>query len=230
MFPIRDTVFCKTTPVVVISIIALNAVVFLYEQTLSPQEFELFLHNYALIPARYFDTGLVLSPVDAVPLFTSMFLHSGWFHVIFNMWTLWIFGAALEDRLGHGRFILFYVLCGLAACLAHAFLYPDSQIPVIGASGAVAGVIAAYAFSFPSARLIVLVPLFLVIPLFVQIPAFVFATLWFVVQIMQGYFESIVPGISGIAWWAHISGFLAGLLFLWLIRPAPIREDPGSGA
>ncbi len=234
MFPIRDSVPCKTTPVVVIALIAANALVFLYERTLDPLEFEHLLKNYALIPARYFDGGWAwsqgLSPTDPVPLFTSMFLHSGWFHVIFNMWTLWIFGPALEDRLGHGRFILFFLLCGLAACLAHAILYPYSQIPVIGASGAVAGVIAAYAISFPAARLMVLVPLFLIIPLFIQIPALLFAAFWFFVQILQGYFESSMPGIGGIAWWAHIWGFLSGLLFLWLMRPAPARGGPSGGA
>ena len=234
MFPLRDTVFRTTTPAVVLSLISANALIFLFELTLSPAEFEQLLRHYAVIPARYFDSGWAwsrgLSSTDPVPFFTAMFLHSGWFHIIFNMWTLWIFGPALEDRLGHGRFILFYVLCGLAASFAHAAIYPDSQIPVIGASGAIAGVIAAYAISFPSARLMVLVPLFLIIPLFIQVPALLFAVFWFVVQILQGFFEAAVPGIGGIAWWAHISGFLSGLLFLWLIRPDLARGDPTGNA
>ena len=234
MFPLRDSIICKTTPVVVLVLISANALVFLSQLSLSPAEFQMLLRDYAVIPARYFEPGWAwrngLSPTDPVPFFTAMFLHSGWFHIIFNMWTLWIFGPALEDRLGHVRFILFYLLCGLAASFAHALIYPDSQVPVIGASGAIAGVIAAYAISFPSARLLVLVPLFLIVPLFIQIPALMFAVFWFVVQIVQGFFDATMPGIGGIAWWAHIAGFMAGVIFIWLMRPDLARGGSTGNA
>ena len=224
MFPLRDSVFCNTVPVMVLTIIAANAVIFLYEQTLGPVEMRQLLGEYALIPARYFDVrwanGMGLDPGDYTSFFTCMFLHGGWFHIILNMWVLWIFGCAMEDRLGHVRFVVFYVLCGLAAAGAHTLLYPDSTIPVVGASGAVAGVISAYAFAYPTARLTVLVPLFCIIPLFIEIPAVFFALFWFLMQILQGSLELYAPGLGGgVAWWAHLGGFFSGIVLLWLMTP-----------
>jgi membrane associated rhomboid family serine protease len=231
MFPLRDSIFCKTAPVVVLAIIALNSAVFLYEQTLGPIEMRALLSEYALIPARHFDprwsSGMGLDAGDYKSFLTCMFLHSGWFHFILNMWTLWIFGCAMEDRLGHVRFVVFYLLCGLAASMAHTMLYPQSAVPVVGASGAVAGVISAYAFTYPAARLTVLIPLFCIIPLFVEIPAVFFAIFWFLMQIMQGWLELYAPGLGGgVAWWAHLGGFFSGIILLWLMAPAPVEPEP----
>lgn len=231
MFPLRDSVFCKTAPIIVLGIIALNAGLFLYEKTLDPFEMRVLLSEYALIPARQFDLrwafAMGLNPTDYKSFFTCMFLHSGWFHVILNMWTLWIFGCAMEDRLGHVRFIVFYVLCGLAASVVHTMLNPQSIVPVVGASGAVAGVISAYGFTYPRARLTVLVPLFCIIPLFIEIPAVIFAIFWFLMQILQGSLELYAPGLGGgVAWWAHLGGFFSGIVLLWLMAPEQVEPEP----
>ena len=231
MFPLRDSVFCRTVPMVVLAIVAANAAVFLYERSLDPLEMREMLGKFALIPARHFDwrwaVGMGFDPGDYTSFLTSMFLHGGWFHVILNLWTLWIFGCALEDRLGHVRFLVFYLLCGLAAAVVHVMLYSTSVIPVVGASGAIAGVISAYAVSYPTARLTVLVPLFCVIPLFIEIPAVFFALFWFLMQIVQGSLQLYAPGLGGsVAWWAHLGGFFSGVILLWLM--APDRGDPGG--
>lgn len=225
MFPLRDSVHCKTYPVMVIAGIVLNIAVYLYQQSLALPEMRLLLSEYALIPARHFDPNwahkLGLDSTNYKTFLTCIFLHGGWFHLILNMWTLWIFGPAMEDRLGHGRFVVFYLLCGIAASAAHASLYPLSAVPVVGASGAVAGVISAYAVTYPTARLTVLVPLFCIIPLFLVVPALLFALFWALVQIMQGALEYYAPGMGGgVAWWAHLGGFISGLILLRLLAPA----------
>ena len=233
MFPLRDSVFCKSFPMIVLALIGTNAGIFLYEQSLEPVELRLLLSEYALIPARSFDQlwayGMGLETDNYISILTSMFLHGGWFHVILNMWTLWIFGCAMEDRLGRARFILFYLLCGIAAAFVHTMLYPKSTVPVVGASGAVAGVIAAYAVSYPAARITVLIPLFCVIPLFIEVPAILFALFWVLMQILQGTLELYAPGLGGgVAWWAHLGGFCAGVLLLWLMAPSEPGPEPGT--
>lgn len=141
-----------------------------------------------------------------------MFLHGGWMHLIGNMWMLWIFGDNVEDRLGHGRYLLFYVLCGLAASWTHILLHPNSTVPAIGASGAISGVMGAYLLLFPRARVITLFPLFF-IPYFLELPAIVYLGAWFLMQLFSGAFSILAPGEGGgIAWWAHVGGFLAGAL------------------
>ncbi len=234
MFPLRDNVSRSREPVVVWAIIALNAAAFLYQLGLSPDELQVFLYEHALVPVRYFSPRwsyqVGLSPTDFTPFLTNTFLHGGFLHIILNMWTLWIFGPALEDRLGPVRFAILYLLSGVAASLAHALFNADSTVPVLGASGAVAGIIAAYAVRFPFALVRVLVPI-IIIPLFFDVPAMVFAGIWFFVQVLQGASELFSPFAgAGIAWWAHIGGFLAGLMLLaWLEqsgRPA-VRYNGG---
>jgi membrane associated rhomboid family serine protease len=221
VFPIRDSVTRTHEPVVVWTIIGVNIVVFLYQLGLSSAELQYFLYRHALVPLRYFDPGWArevgLSPSDLTPFLTNTFLHGGWLHIIFNLWTLYIFGPALEDRLGPVRFIILYLLSGIAASITHAVFNAFSPTPVLGASGAIAGVIAAYAVRFPHAWVRVLVPI-LFIPLFFSVPAMVFAGLWFVMQLIQGTSELLAPfTISGIAWWAHIGGFMTGwVLLYWL--------------
>ena len=174
-------------------LIVLNCGVFLFQQSLSPAELNDFIDRFALIPARFFasaDTDLAAA--DFLPFFTMMFLHGGWLHLIFNMWTLWLFGPTIEDRLGHGRYVVFYFFCGVAAAFAQVVFNPTSTVPTLGASGAIAGVIGCYMGLFPFARVIVLVPI-LFIPLFFEMPAMLFIGLWFLIQVFQGIADLFMP-------------------------------------
>ncbi|RME95789.1 MAG: rhomboid family intramembrane serine protease, partial [Alphaproteobacteria bacterium] len=164
---------------------------------------------------RLFGQLSLIEPSDGTPFLTNMFLHGGWLHLVLNMWTLWIFGPAVEDRLGPVRFTLFYLVCGVAAGLAHALANPNSIVPALGASGAIAGVIGCYARMFPGARLVVILPI-LFLPLFFEVHAVVFAMIWFFMQVIPGILSlGSDQAAGGIAWWAHIGGFAAG----WLITP-----------
>ena len=234
MFPLRDNVSRTHTPVVVWTIIGLNVLVFFYQMQLDERVLQAFMYHYGLVPARYFVQDWAwrvgLSTWDYTPFLTNIFLHGGYLHIIMNMWTLWIFGPALEDRLGPVRFVILYLLAGLLASLSHALFNATSTAPVVGASGAIAGVLAAYAVRFPYAWIRVLV-LIVIIPLFFSVPAFVFAGIWFVMQVLQGWSSLLMPyAASNIAWWAHIGGFIAGsVLLLWLEqsnRPA-VRYNGG---
>src|ERR1700716_2090860 len=225
MIPIRNTVPSRYPPVVTWMLIATNCLVFLFQSGLDPDELEVFVRQFALIPALYSDvffTGEVdATAADVLPLFTMMFLHGGWLHLILNMWTLWLFGPTVEDRLGHGRYLVFYVACGVAASVAQLFFNPTSLVPALGASGAIAGVLGCYMRLFPLARVIVLVPI-LFIPLFFEVYASVFVGLWFLLQVLQGTAELLMPSTSGgVAWWAHVGGFVAG----FLLGPLLVRSD-----
>ena len=225
MFPIRDGVATRYPPMVTLCLIAANCAAFLFEIGLDPAELKLFLLNFALIPARYFGGLASTAPpddlLDYLPFVTNMFLHGGWLHLILNMWTLWIFGPPVEDRLGSGRFLLLYLAAGILASLTPALLNQESVIPALGASGAIAGVIGCYARLFPFARLIVLVPI-LFVPLFFEIPALVFAGFWFLMQILEGTVQLFAPvDGGGVAWWAHIGGFMTGLVLAPLLRRSP---------
>ena len=234
MFPLRDNVSRTHAPVVVWAIIALNVAAYLYEMQLDERSLQLFLYQHGLVPARYFAPDWAarvgFGGLDLTPFLTNIFLHGGLLHIIMNMWTLWIFGPALEDRLGPARFAILYVLAGLIASVVHALFNATSTLPVVGASGAIAGVLAAYAVRFPYAWIRVLV-LIVIIPIFFSVPAFVFAGIWFLMQVLQGWSALFMPyAASNIAWWAHIGGFLAGSgLLLWLEqsnRPA-VRYNGG---
>jgi len=224
LFPIRDSVSRSREPVIVWAIIGLNVAMFLYQLGLSGASERFFTYQHALVPLRYLSPewgwGVGLPPTDLTPFFTSMFMHGGFLHIILNLWTLWIFGPALEDRLGPARFGILYLASGLAAGVAHVVFNAGSYMPMLGASGAIAGVIGAYAVRFPFAWVRVLVPI-VFIPLFFSIPALVFAGIWFFLQVMQGASELLNPyaGAGGIAWWAHIGGFVAGIVFLRLLEP-----------
>jgi rhomboid family protein len=225
LFPISDSVSKSRPAIVVWVIIAANAAAFLYQLGLSEPDQQAFLYQHALVPRRYFFPAWAayngLSPLDFTPFLTNTFLHGGWLHIILNLWTLYIFGPALEDRLGPARFLVLYLLAGIAASVTHAAFNAASPVPVLGASGAIAGVIAAYAVRFPYAWVRVIVPI-LFIPLFFSIPALVFAGLWFFIQVWQGASELLTPfaAAAGIAWWAHIGGFIAGWVLLPLLEPA----------
>jgi membrane associated rhomboid family serine protease len=156
-----------------------------------------------------------------------MFLHGGWLHIVGNMWTLWIFGDNVEDRMGHGRFAIFYLLCGLAAGIVHCLTNLDSTLPTVGASGAIAGVMGAYFYLFPYARVIVMVPLF-IFPFFFELPAATFLAFWALAQVFSGTLSLGYPGnVGGVAWWAHVGGFMAGMLLqFFFVRNARAHRFP----
>jgi membrane associated rhomboid family serine protease len=225
VIPIRNAVPTRYPPVITWMLIATNCLVFLFQDSLSRDELLLFLRQFALIPARYseaFASGDTdLAAVDIVPFFTMMFLHGGWLHLILNMWTLWLFGPAIEDRLGHGRYLVFYLVCGLAASVAHVMFNPTSIVPALGASGAIAGILGCYMRLFPLARVVVVVPI-LFIPLFFEVYAYVFIGLWFLLQLLGSMAELLQPSSSGgVAWWAHVGGFVAGLI----LGPLLVRSE-----
>jgi membrane associated rhomboid family serine protease len=218
MIPIHTAIPSRYPPLVTWMLIATNCVVFLIQNSMSSLELERFLVHFALIPARYYDlvagVKLDLAPDDFLPFLTMMFLHGGWLHIIFNMWTLWLFGPTIEDRLGHGRFLVFYLVCGVVAAVAHVYFNSTSTVPALGASGAIAGVLGCFMGLFPLARVVVIVPI-VFIPLFFEVPAFVFIGLWFLLQLFQGTVELLLASSSGgVAWWAHVGGFVAGLVLI----------------
>jgi membrane associated rhomboid family serine protease len=219
MIPLRDHNPSRRLPLVTGLLIAANALLFFYELTLGP-ELERFLFASAFIPARVFagpeaGGGLGFGAVSAL---LSMFLHGGWMHFIGNMLFLWIFGDNVEDRLGHGRFLLFYLACGYAATLAHAASAPASAVPAIGASGAIAGVLGAYLVLYPRARIVTLFFLGFFIQT-AEVPALVYLPLWFLIQFFSGLASlgAATAQQGGVAWFAHIGGFVAGPLLLWLL-------------
>lgn len=219
MIPLRDTIRSRSFPIVNVSLIALNVVVFVFQLGLGQAGFERFVGTYGVVPARVVE-GLAqapLSPETWVPLFTAMFLHGNWFHILGNMLYLWVFGDNVEDTLGHRGYILFYLAVGLVGNFAHVLTNADSFIPTIGASGAVAGVLGAYFILFPRSRILALVPLLFILT-FMELPAVVFLFLWFGLQLLNGLTSIAAPG-NLVAWWAHIGGFIAGMLLIKVLRP-----------
>jgi membrane associated rhomboid family serine protease len=202
LIPLRDIIPSRTTPVVTIALITINVLVFLYELSLG-RAVDAFTLYWGLVPAAF----------SWVTILTSMFLHGGIMHVAGNMLYLWIFGDNVEDRMGHGRFLVFYLLCGAAAALAQTITQPDSVIPMVGASGAIAGVMGAYFVLYPKSRIVTLVPLFFFFQV-IEVPAIVFLGIWFIMQFISGL-GSIVTvaagSTGGIAFWAHVAGFVAGI-------------------
>ncbi len=165
-----------------------------------------------------FRFGSISIAETIAPFFTSMFLHGGWLHLISNMWFLWIFGDNVEDVLGKARYIVFYLLCGLAAALTHFAVEPGSTLPVLGASGAIAGVLGAYLVLFPGARVVTLVPVFFFLQI-MELPAFLILGYWFVLQILAVSVAGLGPSSGGTAWWAHVGGFLTGVVLVLVMRP-----------
>ena len=214
MIPLYDTVRSRRFPVVNLALIALNILAFLYEVQLGGAGLERFIRTWALVPSR-----LLVHPQAAwVTIFTSMFLHGGWFHVLSNMWFLFIFGDNIEDRMGPARYLIFYLLSGAAAALMQVYILQTSSQPMIGASGAIAGVLGAYLVSFPRARVASLVPIFFIFTL-IEIPAAIFLLFWFVSQLFSGWLSLQGASGSGIAWWAHVGGFVFGLASVNVFAP-----------
>jgi rhomboid family protein len=214
MIPLRDVIPTRTTPVVTTALIAVNVLVFFYELTLGPRGLQAFVLTYGFVPAVFAGPTIL----------SSMFMHGGWMHLIGNMLPLWIFGDNIEDRLGHTRFLAFYVSCGVLAAAAHGLSNPASMVPTVGASGAIAGVMGAYFILYPHSRVLTLIFLFIFVEL-VEIPAVVFLGFWFLLQLVSGVGSTLAttsPAGGGIAFWAHVAGFAAGAgLVKLLARPQP---------
>ena len=216
MFPIRDTIPSRHVPFMTWTLICVNVLIFIYQLGLPDRELGRLIYSFGLVPARYFSpewsASVGLPRMDVWPFVTSMFLHGGLLHLVLNVWTLWIFGDNVEDRMGPFRFLAFYLSCGLVAGLAHLAFNLSSTVPTIGASGAIAGVLGAYLILYPGARVVTMIPIFFW-PVFFELPAFIYLGFWFVSQFLSAALStSGTPGSGGIAWWAHIGGFLAGLI------------------
>ena len=218
MIPFRDNIPSRSFPFITISLIIVNILVFLYELTLG-RALEPFMMEYGVVPAAVYAWPQSHAPLlaIAVPFLTSMFLHAGWLHVIGNMWYLWIFGDNVEDRLGHFTFLIFYLLCGLGAGIVHTILNANTVIPSVGASGAIAGVLGAYLVSYPFARVLTLVPIFVFIQV-IEIPALIVLGFWFLMQFLNGTASLAMTSASegGVAWWAHVGGFVIGMMLVGL--------------
>jgi membrane associated rhomboid family serine protease len=223
MIPLRDTIRSRSYPVINWLIIAINIFVYMIELA-QGRGLGQFIITYGLVPARYSIPQLsdhFSFSQQAISLFSFMFLHGGFWHLLGNMWSLYIFGDNVEDRLGPFRYLAFYLLCGIASGLSHLFLNWHSSTPTIGASGAIAGVMGAYFILYPGAKILTLIPIFF-FPYFVEIPAFVFLGIWVLFQFLSAAGTSTQT--AGIAWWAHIGGFVFGMIFLALFL-----KIPGSG-
>ncbi len=214
MFPLKDTVRARDVPLVNWLLIGINVFAFILETRLGPRELQQLVQVLGVVPARFMGHPS-LREVLTIP--TSMFLHGGWFHLIGNMWALYLFGDNVEDRMGHGRYLVFYLLSGAAAALTHILLNPLSGLPTVGASGAISGVLGAYLVLFPTARVVTLIPMFF-LPWFVEIPALIYLGLWFLSQFFNGLFTlaaaEAIGMYGGVAWWAHVGGFIAGVLLV----------------
>ena len=209
MIPLRDVIPSRTTPYITIALIVVNALVFVYELSIGDELQNGFILYFGLIPAAF----------SWVTVFTSMFLHGGLLHFGANMLYLWIFGDNVEDRMGHGRFLVFYLLCGMAAALAQTAMQPESIVPMVGASGAIAGVMGAYFVLYPHSRIVTLVPIFFFLQI-MEVPAIIFLGLWFLLQFLSGVGSIATAGqmTGGVAFWAHVAGFVAGVSGVLVFR------------
>lgn len=219
MIPLRDSIPNVHRPKAVIVLIFLNAVVFLYELSLGHRQLLDFFTTWGMVPALYFgpsghEGGLMAA---AAPFVTYMFLHGGWAHFLLNMWVLWIFADNVEDVMGPARFVIFYLLCGVAALASHVAFNTQSDVPVVGASGAIAGIMGAYLVLYPHGKVLTLIPIFF-IPYFVEVPAVVFLAIWFLIQLGAGLAMVAQGGEDGVAWLAHVGGFLAGMALMPVFR------------
>jgi len=225
MIPLRDDNPTKIVPVMTVGLIVLNFLVFLYQLSLGPAGAEVFIYQFGAIPAVIFGSQILPSDLVAIPaslsVFTSMFLHGGIMHLVGNMLYLWIFGNNIEDAMGHGRFIVFYLLAGVAASMAHFLTDLSSEIPTIGASGAISGILGAYILLYPRAQVLVLIFVVFFIRV-MYIPAGLVLGFYFVIQIFQGTL-SLGQGGGGVAWFAHIGGFIAGLLLVGLFKQPTVQ-------
>ena len=233
MIPIRDTIPCFSRPLVTWSLMAINISLFIALLFIPDAEQILFLYKYGMVGARYTypDWGARVGLLDDsyLSFLTSMFLHGGWGHLVMNMLFLWIFADNIEDVMGRFRFIIFYLLCGLLAVLLQYFYNPSSTLPMVGASGAIAGVMGAYFILYPYARIVLWLPLFL-LPIFFEVPAVAFLGLWVIFQIYEASTAIMTQEdiYSTVAWWAHLGGFIAGVMLhpFFLKKDYPDKPEP----
>ncbi len=224
MFPIADDNPRLETPIVTWSIIAVCVLVFFWQLPLGTTGGEIAIYEYGMIPARLFGAAQLQPELAAVPawatVFTSMFMHGGWLHIGFNMLFLWIFGDNVEDSMGHGRYFAFYLVCGVAAALAQAVVTPGSTVPMVGASGAISGVLGAYLLLHPHAtvRTVVFLGIFVTM---LHLPAMIVLGLWFLMQLASAAFST--SGAPGVAFWAHVGGFLAGIALVPLFKKSGVK-------
>ena len=213
MFPLRDVIPSRTTPVVTVAIIILNAVAWFFELSMPREQLSTFLQMWGVVPATFVPSTLI----------TSMFLHGGWSHVIGNMWYLWIFGDNVEDRMGHGRFIVFYLLCGITAAVGQMWIDPNSLLPTIGASGAIAGVMGAYIVLYPKSRVLTLVTLIIFWEI-IELPAVALLGVWFAMQLVNAGAVAVTASTTGggVAFMAHVAGFVMGAIAIFVFK----RREP----
>lgn len=216
MIPLRDVIPSRTTPYITVTIIIINAIAWFYEVSMPRENLAVFLQVYGVVPGAFIPTTLL----------TSMFLHGGWSHVIGNMWYLWIFGDNVEDRLGHGRFLLFYLLCGVGAAFGQIVMDPESTLPMIGASGAIAGVMGAYFVLYPHSRVLTLIPLIIFWEI-IELPAIMLLGFWFLMQLFSAGAIAVTAstGGGGVAFMAHVAGFVAGVIGVLVLRKRA-RPEP----
>ncbi len=231
MIPIKDTQRSRTRPCVNWVLILINLAVFAYELTLSEPALTAFTLRYGVIPAVVtnplaFSPRIIAETAGLLGLVTSLFIHVGWVHALGNMLYLFIFGDNVEDLMGHGRYLVFYLTVGVAASMAHVLSSPASVIPTVGASGAIAGVLGAYFVNFPRSRVLALIPIGLFLPM-VEVPSIVFLFLWFITNLFSGVASLGAQAQGGVAWWAHIGGFVAGMVIsvLWRRRTVSSPEE-----
>ena len=225
MIPLRDTIPAKNYPVANITIIGMNIVIFLVQLSLGA-EWDRFAYIYGLVPARYsipHISAYFSAPQQVFSFVSYMFLHGGFWHLLGNMWSLYIFGDNVEDRLGPLRYLVFYFICGIASGISHIVLNLQSNLPTIGASGAIAGVMGAYFILHPRSKILTLIPIFF-IPYFIEIPAFIFLGIWFLLQFINA--AASQGQAAGVAWWAHIGGFIFGIIVLKIMQALPDAEPP----
>lgn len=234
MIPIGSSAPKNGRYILVVVLILACVLVFLWGRTLTPRDAHVFIVTHALIPLRYTEPHQALlaglDPNDYAPFLTMAFLHGGWLHLILNMWTLWLVGRSVEARLGAFRFGLLYLTCTLLASGSHFLANTDSINPTLGASGAIAGVIGAHAMLFPRSKIVFVLPIWF-LPLIFRLSAMIFVGLWFGLQVLQGTGALLSPGYgAGVAWWAHIGGFVAGLVFVHILAPpeGPAPHGPPS--
>lgn len=219
MIPLRDENPTSTVSFVTVTLILANVAVFLYQVSLPPGRLEALVAHLALVPA---EIAYVPSHAAFATVFTSMFMHGGWAHLIFNMLFLWIFGNNIEDSVGHFKFVIFYLSCGIAAAAMQVVVNPDSTVPMIGASGAISGVLGAYLLLFPRVRVLVLIPLFIFYRLYYA-PAWLYLIFWFALQLLSGLAVLGVNLTGGVAFWAHVGGFVAGVTLIVLFKKRGVR-------
>ncbi|OGT86462.1 MAG: rhomboid family intramembrane serine protease [Gammaproteobacteria bacterium RIFCSPLOWO2_12_FULL_52_10] len=231
MIPLHDDNPTQSTPILTIALITICVLVYFFQAALGPRGGETIIYSLGVIPAVLLDKvelsrDLVLVPAE-LTIFTSMFLHGGFLHLAGNMLYLWIFGNNIEDALGKVRFLIFYFLCGIVAAFGQIMQDPDSTIPMVGASGAISGVLGAYLLLFPHARVLVLVPMGFFMQM-MKIPAGLVLGLWFVLQLVSSALTSSAGG--GVAWFAHIGGFIAGMLLILVMKRKNVKLfQPGHG-